>query len=223
MKTMKGTHVTVYYQKEKEAATEVYNLAEGRAAYLKNMAGVDKDKHVDIYVYDKQSTMKMKKYGVLGALVRMDGYIGESKGDHIMIVSPANPGKLRTKEEVTSHVLYEMMNCYLSDVNEELSLWIKEGTILYVMDGTAYQEESLNDLEQIEVPELKEMNSNSEKIFNEIHGYAYAPLYLAYLDDHYGWDAVITLLQKEDYEEAFSRTQEEIYEEFRVYVESYYQ
>lgn len=223
MKQMKGTYVTVYYQKEKDGALELYNLAEGKAAYLQQMAGIDEEKHVNIYVYDKQSTMRMKKYGVLGALIQMDGYIGECKGNNIIMVSPANPGKVCTKEEVTNHVVYELLDCYLSQVNEKLSLWMKEGTILYLMDGTSYLEEDLDELKEAEIPKLDEINSNDEEQFKKIHGYAFAPLYLEYLDDDYGWDAVIHFLENEDYEEAFSKTQQEVYQGFTSYMESYYQ
>ena len=223
MKQMKGTYVTVYYQKEKNAASSVYNLAGGQAPYLQQMTGLDEEKQVNIYVYDRPSTTRMKKYGVLGAFVGMDGYMGECKGNNMILVSPANPGKIRTKEEVTNHMIYELLDCYLSEVNERLSLWVKEGTILYLMDGSSYLEENLEDLEEPELPALEEMTKNDEKHFQEIHGSAYAPLYLEYLDDNFGWDSVRAFLRNEDYEEAFSKTEEEVYQGFTSYMESYYQ
>ena len=90
MHQLSGAHVTVFYEKEEAAAKDVFALAEARGGELASLLGVSQAKPVKIYIYDHQSVMQMKKYGLIAKLLRLDWYIGDNIGSSLASIGVAS-------------------------------------------------------------------------------------------------------------------------------------
>lgn len=57
--------------------------------------------------------------------------------------------------------------------------------------------------------------------FSDCGGYTFAYTYIQYLEETYGWDKVLQIIETEDYEIVFDKTQKEIYVEWVKYIRNY--
>ena len=64
MSCLKGKHVNLYYEKHSDAAKDVFQLAENKAAILEHNFCL-KDTHLNIYMYDSQTTFQQKNMVIL--------------------------------------------------------------------------------------------------------------------------------------------------------------
>ncbi|MCH5263416.1 MAG: hypothetical protein J1F42_10915, partial [Lachnospiraceae bacterium] len=99
-------------------------------------------------------------------------------------------------------------------------LWMTEGTALYLSNGEAFYKIYLN---YIAIPTYQDTCTGNPIRFSNCGGYTFAHTYIEYIDDTYGWDSVLKLIETEDYEKCFGKTRKEIYEEWVVYLKNYYQ
>ena len=138
MNLIEGDWVNVYYEGEEDAAKNVFKLADAKAEEVSEKLGFDEKQDVNIYVYDHQATMQMKKYGFIGPLLGLDWYIGDNRGTNIILTSPANPGKVHNYDNNKQAVLHEMVHAYVSILNPHVRLWLTEGTTLYLTNGEPF-------------------------------------------------------------------------------------
>jgi len=220
MSIMVGKWVDVYYQQEKDAATDVFDHADAGTGLIAVKLGFDEKPDVNIYIYDSQSDMQKKKYGFIGALLGLDWYIGDNMGTNVILTSPANPGPLHSYENVKYAVLHEIVHAYVSVLNPDIQLWLTEGTALYLTNGEEFYKEYLD---YMPIPSYRDTLTRNPVKFNKIGGYTFAQTYIEYLDTAYGRDRVLQLLKTEDYQECFGKSQKAIYNEWVDFIENYYQ
>ena len=60
-------------------------------------------------------------------------------------------------------------------------------------------------------------------VFSNCGGYTYAHTYIEYIEVTYGWNAVLDIVESEDYKEVFGKSRETIYNEWVLYIKEYYQ
>lgn len=72
MNRLDGKWIDVYYETEAEAAKDVYEYAEQETAAIAERFGFLEAPEVNVYIYDHQSTMQMKKYGLIAPLLGLD-------------------------------------------------------------------------------------------------------------------------------------------------------
>jgi len=220
MNVLKGDYVNVYYEKEKDAAKDVYQLADSQAPKIKNELRLTEKQYVNIYIYDHQSTMQTKKYGYIIPLLGLDWYIGDNKSTNVILTSPANPGKVHDYDNNKYAVLHEMVHAYISTINPHISLWLTEGMALYLTNGDPFYKGYLNDNK---IPSSSDIRTINPIRFSNMQGYLFAPTYIEYIDKEYGWDKVLELIKTEDYEKTFGKTEETIYSEWTNFIKNYYQ
>lgn len=148
MKKLEGDWINVYYETEEAAAEDVFSYADSQTADIAERLGFAEKQEVNVYIYDKQSTMQTKKYGLIAPLLGLDWYIGDNIGTDVILTSPANPGKVHDYDNNKYAVLHEIVQAY-------------------------------------------------------------------------GWDAVLLLIETEDYEKCFGRSRETVYNEWVNYIEHY--
>lgn len=220
MNKLEGNWVNVYYETEKAAAEDVFNLADKETAKLADKLGFKEKKNVNVYIYDNQKTMQKKKYGFISSLLGLDWYIGDNIGTNVILTSPANPGPDHDYNDNKYAVLHEIVHAYISIVNPKISLWLTEGAALYLTNGEPFYREYVN---QIGIPSFSDIKTRSPIRFSDYGGYTFANTFIEYLDVTYGWDHVNELLRTEDYEAIFNKTQENLYYEWITYIENYNQ
>lgn len=220
MSVLSGDWVNVYYETERDAAEDVFAYADKETALVAKKLGFSEKQNVNVYIYDHQSAMQTKKYGYVAPLLGLDWYIGDNIGTEVILTSPANPGKAHSYDDNKYAVLHEIVHAYVSVINEDVDLWLTEGTALYLSNGQPFYREYL---EYCRIPSFNVTNSNNPLTFSHSGGYVFAHTYIEYLDKIYGWDKVLRLLETEDYEECFGKPQKEVYEDWVGYIENYYQ
>lgn len=105
MHVLTGQSTIVYFQTEVEAAEDVFQLAEHRAETLARLLGIQLLDPIEIFVYDDQAMMQSKKYGRIGSLLGLDWYIGDNRGDQVILTSPARP------ERFMREILFKTRSC----------------------------------------------------------------------------------------------------------------
>ena len=220
MTEIEGNWVNVYYETEKDAALDVFELADASTEQLARQLGFSEKQNVNIYIYDDQKTMQTKKYGVIGPLLGLDWYIGDNIGTNVILTSPANPGPVHDYDNNKYAVLHEIVHAYISVENPDISLWLTEGVALYLTNGQQFYKEYI---EHMGIPTYSNINTENPITFSNCGGYTFAHTYIEYLTNTYGWDKVTELLDSENYEHIFGKSEKEIYDEWVDYITNYYQ
>lgn len=220
MRTLSGTYVTVYYETEQSAAEDVFSLAEACGGELADLLGLEQTKPVDIFIYDQQSVMQTKKYGLVAPLLKLDWYIGDNIGTQVLLTSPANPGKMHTYAENRNAVLHELVHAYNSLLNPHMTYWVDNGLAGYLSD----QKPTYPIASYSPVPTLAQTRVGgllAPILFAKFGGYEYSYTFVEYLADTYGWDAVKTFAEDGDYS-AFGVDEQTIYDGWTAFVEVAY-
>lgn len=220
MNVLSGTWINVYYENEEVAAKDVFEYADSETAEIAEKLGFSEKQNISVYIYDYQNTMQTKKYGFIAPLLGLDWYIGDNIGANVLLTSPANPGDIHDYENNKYAVLHEIVHAYISITNKDIDLWLTEGVALYLSNGEPFYKSGLD---FFDIPIYKDVCSNNPIRFSNCGGYTFAHTYIEYLDKEYGWDAVLMLIETEDYEKCFGKSKKEIYEEWVDFIENYYQ
>lgn len=220
MKVLSGDWINVYYETEEDAAKDVFTYANRETASIAEKLGFREKQNVNVYIYDDQKTMQTKKYGFIAPLLGLDWYIGDNIGTDVILTSPANPGKVHDYDNNKYAVLHEIVHAYVSVINGEIDLWLTEGMALYLSNGEPFYKENLD---HFKIPTYPMTTSNNPLLFAKSGGYTFAHTYIEYLDQTYGWDQVLKLLETENYEACFGKSKKRIYKEWVHYIENYHQ
>ena len=209
MSMIEGKWINVFYEKEVAAAEDTFDYADGEVERIARKLGFSEKQPVNVYIYDSQKTMQMKKYGFIGPLLDLDWYIGDNIGTDVILTSPANPGPAHTYDDNKYAVLHEIVHAYISVMNPKIRLWLTEGCALYLANGAPIADE---DLPYMPIPSLSDTRTKNPIRFADCGGYSFAYDYIEFLDREYGWDKVTELLKTEDYEKVLGKGEREIYD-----------
>ena len=214
---LSGKWVNVYYETEEAAAKDVFNYLEQETESLTKKLGFTEKQDIYVYIYDNQYTMQTKKYGYFGPMFDLGWYIGDNIGTNVILTSPANPGPEHDYDNNKYASLHEVVHALVSVKNKNIDLWLTEGVALYLSNGQNFYKELLD----YSVPSYANTCSNSSITFSNSLGYAYANIYIEYLDITYGWDKVLELIETEDYQQCFGKSKRAIYDEWINYLYNY--
>lgn len=218
MMKLEGSWVNVYYENEKAAAEDVFDIADSQTGMIAKKLGFEKKQNVNIYIYDNQKRMQMKKYGLVGSFLGLGWYIGDNIGTDVILTSPGNPGPEHTYVSVKEAVLHEIVHAYISVVNPHIQLWLTEGMALYLSNGEPFYKEYTK---QMKIPSYADTKTKNPIYFAKCGGYTFANTYIEYIDVTYGWDKVNELLKTQDYQGVLGKTDKEIYDQWVNYIENY--
>jgi hypothetical protein len=218
MHTIAGDWITVYYEAKEDAARDVFALAETEAGRLTQKLGFSQKQDLKLYIYDRQSTFQTKKYGFIALLLNLNWYIGDNRGNTVIL---ASPGEAETQNEYDRRKFaapHEMVHALGSILNPKMPLWLTEGTALYLTNGNPPD----NLYDRSPIPTLQQLETTNPVEFANMGGYDFAHTYMEYLDKTYGWDKVLILLKTGDYLEAFEKTKEAAYQEWIEFLKDNY-
>jgi len=221
MHVLSGDYVTVYYESESIAAEDVFSLAEARGGELADLLGLARSTPVEIYIYDQQSVMQTKKYGLIAPLLRLEWYIGDNIGTRVLLTSPANPGPVHNYENNRTAALHELVHAYNSLLNPRMTYWVDNGLAGYLSG----QEPSYPVAAYAPVPTLRQTRVSgpfAPVTFAGFSGYEYSYTYIEYLTGLYGWDAVKAFAANGDHIAAFGADEQAIYDGWTAFVRQAY-
>jgi hypothetical protein len=209
MNTLQGEYITVYYEKEETAARDVFSLTERESGYIAAKLGFTSPQDIKLYIYDRQSAMQMKKYGLIVLFLNLEWYIGDNRGTNVLLTSPANPGNAHDYDEVKTASVHEMVHAYNSLLNPHMPLWVNEGMAGYLAGQKP--REDLYDTVYF-VPDIKQTHTNSPLEFSNIGGYDFAYTYVEYMDEAFGWESFLAYAKTGDFSIAFGIDEQRVYD-----------
>jgi hypothetical protein len=208
MHELKSEFITVYYENEEAAARDVFTLAEAESDRIARKLGFTTPQGIKLCIYDNQRTFQMKKYGLVTLVLDLDWYIGDNRGTSVLLTSPANPGKAHDYDSVKNAAIHEMIHAYNFLVNPDMPLWFDEGMAAYL--SAQMPRKDLYETVYF-IPSLEQTHVSSPLAFNDVDGYNFAPTYIEYLENSFGWDSVMAYARTTDFEEAFGMSEQDVY------------
>lgn len=212
MSVFVGDWVNVYYEREKEAAWDTFELADEKAGELARQLGISEKQNIRIYIYDNQRTMQRKKYGIIASFLGLDWYIGDNIGTDVILTSPANPGKMHDYNNVKNAVLHEIVHAYNHVLNKDMTYWIDNGLAGYLSEQDPGDIKGYPIIPTLEQTRVKGLMAPIK--FAKFNGYQYSYSYIEYLKNTYSWDSIKVFAQTGDFDAAFGLGEEEIYQEW---------
>lgn len=215
MNVFVGDWVNVYYEAERDAARDTFELADERAKELAELLGITNKQDIRIYIYDNQRTMQTNKYGLIAPVLGLDWYIGDNIGTQVLLTSPANPGKVHDYDNNKNAVLHEIVHAYNHVLNKDMSYWVDNGLAGYLSGQNPGDITACGTIPTLEQTQISGLLAPIK--FSEFNGYPYSYTYIEYLDNTYSWDSVKEFAGTGDYEAAFGADEEEIYKDWVEY------
>lgn len=195
-----------------EHAAEVEPLAERvasqSAAVVEALEGADAQ-GVEIIVYPSRGALKRKTIGLIGMVLLPDWFVGRNTRDYVLIASPADSGPSHSRESIVQASVHEYVHVMTDRRYRELGYWMKEGIALYLAgqvpeDARVQQHSDLT---------YAEFSTPSAMQFAEVGGYFLAYSMIEYMIEHYGWDAVVDLIDPAaSHESVLGVSERELYE-----------
>jgi hypothetical protein len=185
--------MTVYAVPDDHAEVEriAGRIAEQGAAIASAIAPED-TAGISVIIYPGNGALHRKKVGLAGALLP-DWYIGDNTRNYVLITSPANPGSMHDRESVERAAVHEYVHVLTDRVNHRLDHWLKEGIALYLAEQTP----DLGAIRSMRDLTWEEYSRGGPIHFANVGGYTLAYTLIHYVDQNYGWDSVVALLDRD--------------------------
>lgn len=221
-KEQKGSYVTVYYQTgDEKGAGEVFTYLEKTAGQIRSKLQFSSPKPTEVFLYPEQKSLWIRKYGLITLIGAPDWYIGDNKGEKVLLVSPYArlKGNDNDHDSILEAATHELVHTINYQLNPRLSYWLDNGVATFL----SAQSPPPGFVRDIPVPSLAEMKSQDEKQFGNIGGYQYSYTYIDFINSQYGWNAVLDLVTgKKTYQEIFNKPEQDLYQEWRSYLKKTY-
>ena len=204
--------VVVYYEPGDEAgAREVFDLVNSNIGRINDRMKFKPATPIEIFVYKAQSSLWIRKYGLVTLLFAPSWYIGDSQGGVVRLVSPNTPVQGHTHDTILGAVLHEVVHVINYRRNRGISYFWDNGLATYL----ARQVPPGGSVSYLSMPTLEQMHTRDERQFGDMGGYFYSYSYIEYLDKTYGWDRVIDFASGgKAYQEVFGVSEQQIYHDW---------
>lgn len=208
--------VVVYYERGDEAgAHEVFELVSRNIRRIDERMKFEPSTPLEIFVYKAQSSLWMRKYGLVTLLFAPSWYVGDSQGGVIRMVSPNTPVQGHTHDTILGAVLHEVIHVINYRRNPRISYFWDNGLATYLAGQTPPAEF----LSYLSMPTLAQTHTRDERQFGDMGGYAYSYSYIEYLDQTYGWDRVIDFAAGgRSYQSVFGASEQQVYDGWAQYL-----
>ncbi|AFQ43536.1 hypothetical protein [Desulfosporosinus meridiei] len=216
MQIKEGKYVCVYFQKgDEKGAQEVFDLLELTSKDIRQKLGFTSSAYkTKMYIYKSQSTFQMRKFGLVTLIFAPKWYIGDNKDEIALMVSPYAKVEVHDHDGILSAAPHEMIHTINYLINPRLSYWIDNGVAGYLSNQVPQSER----ISRKRVPAFQDIQTENEIKFGTIGGYDYSYSYIEYLDKTYGWDKVVEIVKGGSYQDAFSKSEKEIYDGWVKYL-----
>ncbi len=202
--------LVVYYEPGDEAAAqEVFNLVNRNLGDINTRMDYQPTSPLEVFVYKAQSSLWMRKYGLVTLLFAPTWYVGDSQFGAVKLVSPNTPVRGHTHDSILNAVLHEVVHAINYEKNPRISYFWDNGLATYLA-GQVPPEGSVS---YLDAPSFEQTHTSNEMEFGEMGGYFYSYSYVEFLDKTYGWKPVIDFASGgKSYEEVFGLSERNVYD-----------
>lgn len=217
---LNGPRIILYYEPgDKKGANEVYGILDRNAMDIRKKLNLSDSRPTKVYVYAKQSSLFIRKYGLITLLIAPEWYIGDNKGDKLLMVSPYANVTGNDHDSIISATIHELVHTINYQINPRLSYWINNGVATYLANQKPYDKFTRDQ----PIPVFNDLKSDNEIRFGKIGGYQYSYSYIDFINKKYGWNSVLDLVYgKKSYNDIFSKSDGDIYMEWVEFLKTNY-
>ncbi len=203
-------NVLVYYEPGDEAgAKEVFDLVSSNIVEINARMEYQPAAPLEIFVYKAQSSLWIRKYGLMTLLFAPTWYVGDSQFGAVKLVSPNTPVRGHTHDSILNAILHEVVHSINYHKNPRISYFWDNALATYIA-GQVPPEGSVS---YLNAPSFEQTHTSNEIEFGEMGGYFYSYSYAEYLDKTYGWQRVIEFASGgKSYEQVFGASERAIYD-----------
>lgn len=217
MTSIEKPHFIVYYErKDENAAIDIISRLEKGYNLVANSISISPKYKTEVYIYSNLDKFHIKKYGLFGKIIAPEWYIGDNIKNKVIIVSPNSPGKQHNYEDTADAALHEYIHTLMWSINPRLSKFINEGMAGYISGNTKPSIKFNN------IPSYEDTKITNPITFGNHNMYPISYTYIEYLDKTYGMGKVLQLIKTDNYSQTFGKTENEIFEEWIVFLKSNY-
>lgn len=215
MQVKEGKYIIINYQiGDEKGAQEIFDLLEGSAKELREKLDFSSTSRTKVYVYKNQSSLHIRKAGLITLLLDIDWYIGDNKKDIALIVSPYAKVSAHNHDSILGAAQHELIHTINYQINPKLSYWIDNGVAGYLSNQVPAEDF----MEWNDIPSFKDVQTENEIKFGNMGGYQYSYSYIKYINGIYGWDAVKRIVKGESFQGVFGKSDMDIYNEWVEYL-----
>lgn len=220
MKKIEGDYIELYYDAvDDHGGRMVFEQLENSVKEISDKLSLRSEKKTEVYVYKKQSSLHVRKYGLATLIIAPDWYIGDNKGPIVLMVSPNADVKGHNTASIISAATHELVHTINYRINPELSYFVDNGVATYLAEQSPHQ----GFTQDRPIPPLEFFDIKNEIKFGNQGGYQYSYAFIEFLDQEYGWKSVVELIKgNKSYQQIFSKNKQEIYNEWLKYLKTYY-
>ena len=165
-------------------------------------------------VYENVDKFQHAYLGVFLSWFYDDSAVGAAYQDLVLLTSLENPGTQHTYADILEIAVHEHVHTRVFQFNEFPNIWLDEGVATYL----AGQRSQL----PVSVPTFTEFQEQDMGFFWENDGYAVSYYYVEFLIQEFGSEAVVSLIQTNDYQGTFGESESDVYYRWLDYLESEY-
>lgn len=217
MLTYESQHFVIYYEKQDEnVVKDISNQLNDGYNKIFEAININTTYKTEVYVYKNIYELHVKKYGLLGMLFGPKWYIGDNIENKVIIVSPNNPGPEHSYSSIIDATLHEYVHTLMWNINPNLSKFLNEGMAGYISGNTkpGYKFQTL--------PNFSDTKISNPITFGNEGMYPVSYTYIEYLDENYGMEKVLELVSTGDYNKTFSRSEEDMFNEWIEFLQLNY-
>ena len=162
----------------------------------------------------------------IGHIEAADWLVGQYRQPSrtISMVSPLNPGPQHTYDSLFSTLTHHVANAVMLDTFEKpIPNWLRIGAAMHASDQFFLVQETLYELSKgLDLPLLPQLEAANMQRFQQMHGFAVSYLFVAYIEERWGWGAVVELLRHPAaFESILGMTQEQFHQENLAYLQQH--
>lgn len=209
--------VKVYYQKDAEWAEYLakHITEDANGFFEKTKCSPD----MSIYLFDKKEDFLKNMTTQIEPSLERYYIVDQIEPNKLIAVSMDDAGVYSQKQGY----MYTFLNTVTSDKIEQkyknISPWLGSGMSIYFSYGEDVERIALRNLSGKKAVIPFEDTQKSPSPADNSY-YSFSQLYFKYLMDTYGWDKCDVLAETMDYPAVLGKSEEEIFEEWKMYLQS---
>ncbi|MGL4819869.1 MAG: hypothetical protein ACRC5C_07800, partial [Bacilli bacterium] len=212
---------TVYYdQGLKTRAKNVLTFLQSESEAIQKKLQIKNRQPLNAYMYQKQSSLQIRKYGLVTLLFAPIWYVGDSRFSDVYFIDPASRVNGMSQDEIYKVMKHELVHHFTNEMNPKLPYFLDNGLATYLANQTP------NPLFHKHYPVFTYADTHleNELAFGTKGGYAYSYTYIEFLTNVYGWEKLCALIKNQnDYVSIYKKSEKQIYEEWMKYLDAHYE
>jgi hypothetical protein len=204
--------ITIYHQNEdNQTLEEINTLISQVRAKAQVYFGIDIPKRT-LNIYKNQKEFQRQRHPIIMKFIKLDWYIGDNIQERALIVSPNTRNRGHSYQSIINAIPHEYIHTVVYSINNKCPLWVNEGIALYLSNKHNVS------TKKYKIPSKDVFFSNNSLFFQKNNGYVYADKFIEFVEEKYGHDRVLKLVNSGNYQNVIGESIDQIHSEWVDYL-----